>query len=729
MRPPLRLLLLVLLLLLLALPVTAAEIALAPPVEGETLGAQSVDSGASNGIDYLFVWGDRRGSAITPPRRAARVTRDGVVLDRGGIALPFLWETNSVVWTGTSYLIVWNEQSAIRGVRIDAEGKIVDGPRVLKAGAWLHSVANAGPHVVLAYQLKPGNEKRALFLDSEARIAADVFLDDPSFDEMSIACSRTHCAAIWKDSNSTTPPLSWLEGVRFDVTGRLDASPRKLLPDGMYFSSKPAIASDGDTFLMVTKRGIDAVFARRLGADLDLIGAPLPLPKPYYESLGRFGYSNPLLWNGSNYLIFDDDRRSITATRLERDGLFAGSTTIESDVSLMSAVPVVNGSDMLVGWTSFLHPEFEAEAFGTLLTGPTLERRSRTLLSVGPVEQRWPSIASGGTNLLAVWREGVEIHARRLAPDGTFLDAVPLRLSTNGIPAEVVFNGSDYLVVWADIMQTWTGTVVTRIPRDGPLRVDGQTVLPKASPATAVSDGVTTLLFWWGSGELHAGRILADSSIDGDIVVIADGALTGMAAAAGDGAFLVAWETRTFFSPPANYDYQIHGTRVSPELTRLDTPFDLSPADPTQKDPGVAWNGREWLVTWISSSSELRGRRVSRDGVPQGETSGTFIASRAAAPSVTWDGNRYFLAWHESRVAGPTTIHTAFLSGLGQPLAGESQIPQKLFDWGALSIAPLRPGLVAAAYTRLISFGAYDEARLAFVNLVSPAIPKRRSAR
>jgi len=96
---------------------------------------------------------------------------------------------------------------------------------------------------------------------------------------------------------------------------------------------------------------------------------------------------------------------------------------------------------------------------------------------------------------------------------------------------------------------------------------------------------------------------------------------------------------------------------------------------------------------------------------------------------VTWDGSRYFLAWHESRVPGPTTLHTAFLSGLGQPLAGESQIPQKLLDWSAVSLAPIRPGLVATAYTRVSSYGANGEARRAFVNLVSPATPKRRSAR
>lgn len=728
----------------------AVEVPIAPVREGAAVLSQYAESGATDGSDYLFVWVDGRTGGYE--RRATRVTRDGEVLDRDGIRLPFVYERNSVVWTGSSWLIVWGEgyPSSIRAVRIDRDGRIIDGPRTLKEEAAPMSVISNGEHVVIAYHTHKDPygafDKRALFLDADAGIEADVVLDEPgNRGSANLAWNGSHFAAVWVDYNPDVAPYA-IEGIRFNISGTIDAAPRRLFEDSSdAYVATPSIASDGTNFLLVTRAADDRQVARTLSADLATVGAPQLLPALDYELMPHLNLSSSILWNGSSYLILGHDHHAISAVRLNRDGALIRSDVIESASAGVLANPVAatNGLDLLVAWTGQFSsdPDVGSDVFGTVVSASTFDPKRRTLLSVGPQHQRGPVIASGGTNLLAVWQEGLASYARRLTPEGTPLDAAPLLVAERGTPTAVVFNGSDYIVVWPrTAAHSIVGLEIARVPRDGALRVEGHASLAGVVPLAAASDGVTTLLLWSRENVLYAGRVGADGSLAGEALALTgaenEAVVDRAAIAARDGEFLIAWEegrAHDMIACPPILSYGIRGARVTAGLVSLDPGgFDLAMAGENERSPAIAWNGREWLVVWNAyvrnggvSGPELRGRRVSRDGVVRDAAEGVFIASEGNLPSVTWDGTRYFLVWHDT--SHGAKLHTTYLPDLGQATSRETVI-EKLYDWTPVSLAALRPGLVVAAYARTTAEAAYGDVSRAFLNFV-PITTRRRAVR
>lgn len=738
--------------LLVTVAMAAREVPIAPVVEGAAVLSQFAESAASDGSDYLFVWIDGQNGGYE--RRATRVTREGEVLDRDGIRLPNVSSRNSVVWTGTSYMVVWDDAypGGIHMLRIGRDGKFIGFPRTVKDAGAAMSVTSNGSHVVVGYHTHQSDlgtiTRRALFLDAEGNVVADLLLDDSARGgTVNVGWNGSHFAAIWVDDEDSEDPRYAVEGIRFNESGLLDAAPRRLFEDSSpTFVATPALASDGDSFLMVTRILGDRQVARRLSGDLATAGPPQLLPALNYELLPFMNLSSPILWNGTHYLLVGHDGQSLSAVRIDRGGHPVNVEVIENTSglgTLANPVAVTNGRDLLVGWTGRFSsdPDIGTDVFGTLVSGSTLDPRTRTLLSVSPQHQRKPLVASGGTNLLAVWRQGQALYARRLAQDGSPLDALPLRLAERGTPSAIVFNGSDYIVVWPHTVNNQvTGLVTARVPRDGPLRVDGGTTLANAMPLAAASDGVTTLLAWsiQDEGEVHVGRLGADGSIAASVELarpLDEGWFGGVTIAPGAGGeFLLVWEelrpSPIFTTPPMDVS-SIRGTRISAELVPLDPAgIDIAVKESDERWPAVTWNGREWLVVFLGFTHsdtyrpELRGRLVSREGVATGAAEGVFITNGSAFPAVAWDGSRYFLTWHDG---GVDTSSTATLTALGQPISHTKTI-RHLFEWGSLPLVTIRPGVVAAVYARTAVELPYGDVSRAFMNFLS-VTARRRAVR
>jgi hypothetical protein len=188
------------------------------------------------------------------------------------------------------------------------------------------------------------------------------------------------------------------------------------------------------------------------------------------------------------------------------------------------------------------------------------------------------------------------------------------------------------------------------------------------------------------------------------------------------------------FSPPGQIS-RIRGTRLSAELVPLDPDgIDIAVDGRDARFPAVTWNGREWLVVFHSVAPltppdwsyipELRGRHVSRQGAATGAAEGVFIAPGGDFPSVAWDGSRYFLTWDADAV---NATHTATLAALGQPLSHEKTI-ERLFDWSAVPLVTIRPGVVVATYARATVELPYAEVVRAFMNFLTVS-PRRRAVR
>jgi hypothetical protein len=728
----------------------AAEVPLAPVTEGATAFAQYPDSGASDGNDYLFIWSDWRAGNT---RRAARVTRDGVVLDRPAIPLPWIWDRNSVVWTGNSYLIVWGSSypSQVMGLRLDRDGKIIDHPRVLKEGAYPTSVVSNGEHIVVAYRGYSDTAQEfprgVMFLDADAHAVADFKLEQSatSAGMTSVAWNGTHFAAVWIDSVYEDPRYT-MKGIRFHEAGTLDAEPRVLFEGtSTHFVATPSIASDGDTFITVTSDDGSRAFARRVSADLTAVGAPQLLPHLEYELLPQLNYSSPMIWTGSNYVLVGHDAAGITAVRLDREGRTVAADVIESIAGAanvnLNPVMTTNGRDLLVAWagrSEIISPDAETDIFGTLVAASTLGRRNRTLLSISPQPQGRPLVASGGTNLLAVWNEGAGIYARRMTPDGTSIDATPVRLAVSGTPSAVVFDGRDYIVVWEK--QTATRSVqdlvTVRVARDGPLRADGGVRMPNARPRAAASNGTVTLLVWDSGEKLVASRLGADATLlDSEPLVIEELGTGSVAVAASDKDFLVVWEAYgdlPYIITPPMSSVKVRGARVSPELVKRDAAgFDIAAAGYFEENPAVVWNGEKWLVVWASEHlpTAIRGRHVTPEGDVEGDAAGTVIVEHGRLPRLAWDGTRYFLAWQITHTfdpqRGPETSRMGWLPRLGSPLLYDRGLVSGYAD---VNVVALGPNKVGAAYARVVTEPAFGDVSRAYVNFVTLAT-KRRATR
>ena len=719
----------VLILLLAPVAAFAAEIPLTQPVHGPAALSQLGASAASDGDGYFIVWNDNRSGGTET--RGTRVTGEGEVLDPTGIPLPITSvEPVHMVWTGTSYLLVWNTHgpNAVWALRVDRNGAVVDGPRVAAENALATSVATSGTHAVIAYETPVWvpNFRRALFLTHDGARAADVQLAGPNEQggRLQIAWNGSHFAAIWLDSGDLSQNKFSVSGVRFDVTGRLDAAPRKLFVDGP--SLELSVASDGTDFVLLAREyATDLFYARRISADLATVGAPTVMPEGQASSA-------TLLWAGAHYVAIGRSGNRIIGVKLDRDGRpLDGAAVIENlgnSGSLGVPVAATNGRDLLVGWSGELVAEStpESDVFGTLVAASTLAPRARSLLTVSAPRQYRPLVASGVTNLLAVWHERTGLYARRLAPNGTSIDPEPLRLGPPASAMSVVFNGSDYIVVWTELIP---GQAIrtARVRRDGALRVDGgaRVAARFIEALAAASDGATTLLLWHSESGLEAVRLGANGSVlDSVPLTLFSKHTFGKVAVSPDGAgtFLVVWEQyESLHYPPYASSRHLRGARVTRELTNLDAGgFDVTSGSSWEREPSVVWNGREWVVVSTRLDEDIYARTVATNG-----TVGTAVSlvAEGRQPAVTWDGSRYFLTWlNENRV-----LRSAWLHDLGAEFIAARTLAERAED-PAASLVPLGRGLVVTAYARIVEEPDSGGVSRAFVNLVG-APPKRRAVR
>lgn len=704
-------------LLVLAAPLFAAEIPLTRPETVPAALSQFGARAASDGDGYLVLWNDSRSSFGDFAVRATRVTRDGTVLDPTGIPLPMPAYNFEVIWTGTSYLALWStyDDGALWALRIGRDGTIVDGPRVLQPNALLCSVTRNGSEIVVGTQ-KPlvASEPHALFLTPDAAVTADVKLADaPLGGSPSIAWNGSHYAAVWLAAdNLPAAPGRHLFGVRFLSGGTLDAEPRLLAGDADIL--QPALASDGHGGFMVVTAAEANPFrlTRAISSDLGTVGPPHQLPGTYTNA--------SILWLDSSYVVFGASGSWLIGARVGGDGvpLTMEPFVIEKQtLGDFAGTPATNGSDLFFAWNG-LAPGTEdftdQNVYATRVSTATLGVESRSLLSISAPRQIRPMLASGSTNLLAVWFEGVTVYARRLARDGTPLDEAPIALPDFGYTTDVVFNGTDYIVIGMDAYGNELLTL--RVHGDGPLRADGGMHAQHARPMAAASSGTTTLLLWNDDdGITGASRLREDGSfLDTTPLIVSEYGTEGVDLASNEaGEFLAVWSEVEYSEfGHGGYDRaDVRATRITSELVKLGN-FDVAASSAVELSPAVTWNGREWLVVWTRASSALHGRLVTADGkTPEGEA---FIAEGIAIPSVAWDGSRYHLAW----TGTGTHLHTAQLARLGGPLTNTRDLGEMATDSRFIYLVPLAPNTMAAIYARRADEQTYGGVHRAFVNVM-----------
>ncbi len=279
---------------------------------------------AFDGINYLVVWTDGRGSTGYDIY-AARVSPAGVVLDSGGIPVSTADDQQhypAVVFDGSNYLVAWTDwrngfYSDIYAARVTPAGNVLD---------------PAGLPVCTA------NSDQL---------------------EVALACDGTNCLAVWEDLRN--PTHNDIYAARISPDGAV-LDPQGFLVNNQQFrQGSPAVAFDGTNYFVTWEdaRSIAMydVYGGRVspyGEVLDSAGIPLVI-------LDENQWAPALCFDGANHLAVWGDERSGTSAdiygcRVSRNGVvFDPTLIVEQDGNQLwpAVVHLSGGSALLVyqGWT------------------------------------------------------------------------------------------------------------------------------------------------------------------------------------------------------------------------------------------------------------------------------------------------------------------------------------------------------------------------------------------
>src|SRR5438874_1780110 len=165
----------------------AADVPVSTPVYINAPGHQAPAAVASDGKQFLVVWLDERPAAGL---YASRVGGSGVVFDRTGIRIASRASAATAFWNGTRFVVMWFDGGSIIAQLVEANGTIVDAPRVIvtSVNAGSHFAAFNGSRFTVVYIR--GTQIESAQLDRDARpVNADVVIPGSATAPPSIANS------------------------------------------------------------------------------------------------------------------------------------------------------------------------------------------------------------------------------------------------------------------------------------------------------------------------------------------------------------------------------------------------------------------------------------------------------------------------------------------------------------------------------------------------------------
>jgi hypothetical protein len=310
-----------------------------PPIQISTARESQVDPKvAFDGRNFLIVWSDDR---VKPdpdhPQDdifGARVTRTGVVLDRGGIPISTAESQQfdpSVAFDGSHFLVVWTDFGSgfgdIYGARISPAGKVLD------ANGFV--IASGDKE-----QLDP-----AVAFDGTRYLVAWSEESDPAYDIFAARITRAgeprgRAIRVSTGGNASSAPsiasgnenflvawTHWPDGEWQSVLGaRVDRSGAVLDPEGLLIDggesdrSEPSVAFDGTAYRVIWNAG--DVYSARVGEDGALLDPVGKLISGAPGSQGAYGIG----YDSANYLVTmwawsdEEEPGDIYAARVDKDG-------------------------------------------------------------------------------------------------------------------------------------------------------------------------------------------------------------------------------------------------------------------------------------------------------------------------------------------------------------------------------------------------------------------------
>jgi hypothetical protein len=625
---------------------------------GFVIGGPSAGVAAAFGVDeYLVAWaGDDRN--ITSGVYAARVRRDGAVLDEKPIELSKtsgVGPRPSVAWNGSAFLVIWTEPpgptggGGVRGARISKEGAILGSPGfVVSPNAPVGAdplLASDGQEVRIFFRKEPSGAPPGAFRIHAARLAADGTLSDPtgrvlvpstgseSQDQPSVCFDGESYHLAWRQIEPGPDFAVSIRGAVVTRDGAPVAAPVVLWPASS-MATNASIACSAAGSALPSKAGL---------ARLDRAGRPLEIA--------------PLA-------VATDPLRE---TLLASAGAATGFLVVWNQLTTLMATPVS-------------------------ASGLTAQPTGRRLVDVTNAQVS-PAVARGASNYLAVWRDDRDgdprIYGAILDDKGMPVsgDAISIGTDGSGLAAPAVaWNGRHYLAAWADNDPGVKAIHIVRLDGQGRIlgseaRVSG---IALDSVVGLASDGEGFLLAWaqpsfppsdadGGPSSPHVDVISAHIDAEGTAArPLAVGAgpfvQNGRPAVAfGGESYLVTWIRGSDSAAAANARFV---NRAGDQLANRPLTV-LGKAQEGGATPVASWDGKQFLVAW-SDGGHVVGRRLGPDG--------TFLDAGAVplAPAVVdlrsiataWNGQHFLVGWRAITNYSAATYATR-VSAAGDLLDGD----------------------------------------------------------
>jgi hypothetical protein len=443
---------------------------------------------AFDGTNYVLAWEDYRNNTWVGDIYAARVTPGAQVLDPNGIPVlvDTLYERSPALASGNSVsLVLWTGwpppdlEADVQMKRVSAAGVVLDSAAT--------SVATYCP-----YQWNPA-----------------------------VAFDGTNYLVVWEDDRTNAAETD-IYAARISPTGQnLDpAGIPVCVEDG--WQDYPAVAFDGVNYVVAwqdERDGQPDIYAARVTPTGQLVDTQAI--QVAWESGDDERYPTVVAGDTVTLVAWEYERRDIEGRRINRNGQVLDPDIIDISPDERGRYPAAafDGTDFLVVFED--DRDDTVDIFGTRVGQDGTVLNAEFRISVGDTaEECEPRAAFDGSNYLVVWQTerpgNWEMHATRLTPGCVVLDSPSIVVAQTGrsgsdADPDVVFSGTDFVVVWEDMRNNPETTDIygARVSTGGQVLEQFAAVRQPASqyvPRLARGPGSQLLLVYEGWTTTYQGR-------------------------------------------------------------------------------------------------------------------------------------------------------------------------------------------------------------------------------
>jgi len=540
---------------------------------------------------------------------------------------------------GSGFMVLFTYGLITYAEHINANGQ-VDVPQPLgpaPPGVYYDSVASDGRDYLIAYSRSSTSTTSVYGLRHIS--AAGV----PT-DELSTISMPTQAVSLaWTGDNYllyTDAGTAW----RVDRQGQLLPGPAVTLPSvaGPLFTMRPIIASSQSEAFLIWTTGSDfspPLMAERLSGGYPSGDLIVPVQSANAQREPSIAFS------GSEYAVVWSERDSVYLSRLSIDGKPLDGRGVRLGDGLLGSHPqiVFDGTDFVVAWVAWQGNNQPARMLiqrvspdpASALGSSSLVSQSNCLSSI--------SLSVGINATLVTWSDCSNLMAAALPSSGIL--GAPLKIATGNIgSASTAWNGSEWLIVWADAYLY--GSSVNVLPIYGANLV-GARLTAAMTPLDAKPIAIAT-------GPIPPGFSKSPYSQGGPVV-------------ASDGAdFLVAWTRADLtYATPSNMRLRYvtaGGTALGDaEGTRVD---DGSPT-------AAVWDGASYSILYSHNHGLLLARAWRATDAP---AAGIQLASQGYESALAATGLSALTLVYTRTAADPSYggVGRAYIRSLGAPARGRS---------------------------------------------------------